>query len=368
MRENKKFLLYSSCILVKGSNRSVICDLQRNCLYPIPNTLFGILKRFEGQTVADVKASFSNEYDEAIDNYFDTLEINEVIHYTDNPDLFPPLSLEWDEPWVVTNAIADVARNFEYCASFIEQLKQIGCHTLQIRFFHSVAIDRLKVLLSSIDLARISSIELILKYDPEHLFTPEKIQSLCEEFRRISIITVFDAPYQNSYHFRPDRFGNVFYIKSNISSEKCCGMVGISTFTINIKTFTESRIYNTCLNRKISIDIEGNIKNCPSMPESYGNIKDTTLKEALEKPGFKKYWNITKDQVSVCKDCEFRYICTDCRAYLENPEDIYSKPLKCGYNPYTGVWEEWSTNPLKKKAIEYYGMEDLVKEVKFEEE
>ena len=48
-------------------------------------------------------------------------------------------------------------------------------------------------------------------------------------------------------------------------------------------------------------------------------------------------------------------------AYLEDPENILSKPLKCGYNPYTCEWEEWSTNPLKQKAIEYYGMQDLVK-------
>ncbi|MEM8527245.1 MAG: hypothetical protein AAGG68_21570 [Bacteroidota bacterium] len=46
---------------------------------------------------------------------------------------------------------------------------------------------------------------------------------------------------------------------------------------------------------------------------------------------------------------------------MEDLEDIYSKPLKCGYNPYTGEWAEWSTNPLKQKAIAYYGMEELVK-------
>ncbi len=96
------------------------------------------------------------------------------------------------------------------------------------------------------------------------------------------------------------------------------------------------------------------------MPESFGNIRDTTLMEAIEKPGFKKYWNITKDQIAVCKDCEFRYICTDCRAYKEDPDDDYSKPLKCGYDPYTGVWEEWSTNPLKQKAIDFYGMREIV--------
>lgn len=97
------------------------------------------------------------------------------------------------------------------------------------------------------------------------------------------------------------------------------------------------------------------------MTESFGNIRDTTLKQAIEKPGFKKYWNITKDQISVCKDCEFRHICTDCRAYLEDPEDSFSKPLKCGYNPYTCEWEEWSLNPLKQKAIAYYGLLDLKK-------
>jgi len=77
--------------------------------------------------------------------------------------------------------------------------------------------------------------------------------------------------------------------------------------------------------------------------------------------GEKKYWNITKDQIDICKDCEFRHICTDCRAYIEDPKNIYSKPLKCGYNPYTNDWSDWSANPLKQRTIEYYGMQELVK-------
>jgi hypothetical protein len=34
------------------------------------------------------------------------------------------------------------------------------------------------------------------------------------------------------------------------------------------------------------------------MKDSFGNIKDTTLEEAINKPGFKKYWNITKDEIT----------------------------------------------------------------------
>jgi len=92
------------------------------------------------------------------------------------------------------------------------------------------------------------------------------------------------------------------------------------------------------------------------MSKSYGNIKDTSLEEALNKKGFKDLWNINKDKIKVCQDCEFRHICTDCRAYIENPNDIYSKPLKCGYDPYTSTWKKWSTNPLKKEAVVYYGI------------
>ena len=97
------------------------------------------------------------------------------------------------------------------------------------------------------------------------------------------------------------------------------------------------------------------------MAKSYGNIKDTSLIDVANSPEFQEVWHIKKDMIHVCKDCEFRHVCTDCRAYVEDPDDILSKPLKCGHNPYTGEWSEWSTNPLKQKAITYYGMEELVK-------
>ena len=103
--------------------------------------------------------------------------------------------------------------------------------------------------------------------------------------------------------------------------------------------FYESQCHNTCLNRKVCIDAEGNIKNCPAMAKSYGNIRDTTLEEAINKPGFKDLWFICKDQIDVCKDCEFRYMCTDCRAFIKDPENIYSQPAKCTYNPYICLWE-----------------------------
>ena len=44
----------------------------------------------------------------------------------------------------------------------------------------------------------------------------------------------------------------------------------------------------------------------------------------------------------------------------KQPENDKSKPLKCGYNPYTNKWKDWSKNPLKQTAILNYGMQELM--------
>jgi SPASM domain peptide maturase of grasp-with-spasm system len=110
----------------------------------------------------------------------------------------------------------------------------------------------------------------------------------------------------------------------------------------------------------VAVDVNGNIKNCLGMCKSHGNVKNISIKEAIKKTDFTKLWHVKKDEIAICKDCEFRHICTDCRAFTEDPEDIYSKPLKCGYDPYTGEWQEWSTLPFKQKAMVFYGMQDLI--------
>jgi hypothetical protein len=45
-----------------------------------------------------------------------------------------------------------------------------------------------------------------------------------------------------------------------------------------------------------------------------------------------------KDQIDVCIDCEYRYICTDCRAFNNDLDTKPKKPEKCEYDQYTGNW------------------------------
>lgn len=153
---------------------------------------------------------------------------------------------------------------------------------------------------------------------------------------------------------------NLEFCEQKIKDNSHCGSINQKYFKVNLDVVSESMTSNTCLNKKISVDIKGNIKNCPSMTKSYGNIETNSIISVLDNSEFKNLWNVRKDDIKTCQRCEFRYICTDYRAYVEDPEDILSKPLKCGYTPYTGEWSEWSSNPLKQKAIVFYEMREMV--------
>jgi radical SAM protein with 4Fe4S-binding SPASM domain len=54
--------------------------------------------------------------------------------------------------------------------------------------------------------------------------------------------------------------------------------------------------------------------------------------------GARSLWSIALEDCRVCRDCEFRYSCFDCRflAYRTSGGDLYAKPPGCTYDPYRG--------------------------------
>lgn len=358
---SKYILIYSNCFFVKGASRSIICDLQRQKHTFVPNELVKLFSKKKFFTLDDLHEIVEPNSHFVLREYFDFLLKNEFIFLCDLDEisLFPKISLEWDNPSIITNAIIDIADEPLDLKSIITQLDNLGCRNIQLRFFKNYNLSLLTNILMQFDNTTTLSIELFIPFNST--LTLEALNDFVQKFKRIKILGVYDTVATKMMQgANEEGMGSIFFISENIINKLNCGNINKEYFSLTIEHFTEAQHHNTCLNRKISIDVDGNIKNCPSMKENFGNIKDTTLEEALNKVNFKKYWNIKKDDIVVCKNCEFRYICTDCRAYIEDPKDIYSKPLKCGYNPYTTEWEEWSSNPLKQKIIEFYGMNDLI--------
>ena len=111
-------------------------------------------------------------------------------------------------------------------------------------------------------------------------------------------------------------------------------------FKTSRKDFIKHHFYNSCWAGKFAITAEGDVIPCIfSRNHSCGNIlreKKEIIFNELE-----KYWKTTKDNVEVCRDCEFRYACHDCRPTAEGLTGEYcSKHVRCTYNPYTAEWED----------------------------
>lgn len=342
------FKLYSNCKIVHGFTRSSICDLQKRKLYILP---IKIAKSIEnGVSVSIYKQS------ELLSEWINELKECKLGFWTDNPHYFPEITDDWDSPEFINNAIIEAdyicVDDFK---NIIAQLNKLFCKFVEIRFYKEGDISRFIPTLNTFRKGYLRGITTYLPFSENNLNISNKLLNKFPLTRQF----VLHSCDEHQIKLEKNNSQKLFLTEEALNNSSHCGNINSEYFAINLNNFTESKNYNSCLNKKISIDVNGNIKNCPSMTESYGNIKNTTLEDAINKSGFKKYWNITKDDIAVCKDCEFRYICTDCRAYTERTKysdeglDL-SKPLKCGYNPYTNKWSDWNTDPEKKLQIEFY--------------
>ena len=349
LSQNIPCILFSNCIPVKGYRRSIIYDSTRSDFHFIPNSLYEILTTEKGKSLEEIKNAHENKYDETIDEYFRFLFENELVFFCNQPEVFPDLSLEWKTPSGILQAVIDFNGSTKHDLKKIsKELCSFNCKNLQLRFFDSVDYKKLSEILETFKYSTLKGIEILMPFN-EHI-TGNDFNELVKKHPRITYIEIFNAPNHTG---NTESNINISYSHNNIPDETSCGIIDRSLFALRFFNICESQEHNTCLNRKIGIDVKGEIKNCPSMNKSFGNTKDTSLQEAIERQGFKDVWFIHKDQIDVCKDCEFRHMCTDCRAYLKDQSDIYSQPKKCNYNPYIAKWddedgyvtvEEWRDN------------------------
>lgn len=345
--------LFASSVIVKGPLRSMLIDTHRNAFFLIPNDFYDLLEVGKRLKVAELKTLYRGEDLEVIDEYVDFLLEKELAFWTDEPELFPEIEEEHLSPEKVTNAVIDIKPyTILDWNSLAQDMDKLKCKHLQLRFFYCPLPTSVTIIFEALQHTLLRSIEVVAE-DNEGTEGFEFWKAFGKEHQRISRVFLYNSDSDAYQDIRGYNF-QIINIRQKLDFPYCCGVVKPGFFTSALEHVIEAKNHNTCLNKKISIDSEGNIKNCPSMATSFGNIKDISLTEAIQHPEFKKYWNISKNDVKVCQDCEFRRVCTDCRAYTENPEDIYSKPLKCGYDPYTAKWEDWDKNPIKQETFEYY--------------
>ncbi|SHN18552.1 SPASM domain peptide maturase, grasp-with-spasm system [Cyclobacterium lianum] len=338
------FILYAHCIPVKGAKRSTICDLQSGSYYFIPNDMYNLLKEYRLLNISNLLERYGEENREAIEGYIDLMVKNKSVFRINNPNLlkyFPELNIEFDQPSIIDNAIIDFDGDLDTFKLTIDQLEVLGCRAVLVRVLSDVLFLGIVEILNLLNHKIITHIDIILSKKID--VTNVELKRLFHSHLRLSPICIFESDQEEVIKVSLDdnykkvigiirRFSKVFDPKGH------CPDITMDSFVLNLPHYLESKSYNNCLNKKVFISSSGEVKNCPSMSNIFGNIHHKFLGEIIPSSKFKRLWYVKKDDIHVCKDCEFRYICSDCRVHAVLNGDIYSKPESCKYDPYSARW------------------------------
>lgn len=111
-------------------------------------------------------------------------------------------------------------------------------------------------------------------------------------------------------------------------------------FFTSQESYLRNRWWHPCWAAELAVTHNGNILPCIfSRDHVIGNLLDNQLSDVLASDRLRDLWGLTKDKVAVCRDCEYRYACDDCRPLAEGESgDLYAKYPHCTYDPYHGVW------------------------------
>lgn len=336
----KVLRLYSDCIPIKGYNRSIIYDLTREDFEFIPNSLHELLIKYEGKSRYEIQNNFQNQEELTIlEEYFSFLEEKEFIMWIDEHQslFFPKLNLEWSSPSKITNAIIDIDDKSNHNFNDIfNQLEELNCQAILLRSFYKKNFDYWVSILEHCDKKSIRTIQIL---------TPFLTDEQCLEFKklffrypRLHALTFSNSPFEKMICEEEIENRRIIFIQDIIKDVEDCQIVNIGYFTINIQLFSESQNYNTYLNRKVTIDSCGEIKNCSSCKIGFGSVKEDTILNCINNEEFNKLWSVKKDIVDVCKVCEFRHMCTTSIVPKERKDGSWFLEKECPYNPYISKW------------------------------
>lgn len=304
---NSSFFLWGNCILTYGYKNSLIIDLQNNNQISIFNEFIE-------------KNNKSKRIKKIIHNYL----IKNSFGYISKENLnYRPISLEWNYPF------------------HISQL------TVEIFDIHNIEILIKKITNYNIDCILFEFIDYNFNYIKKciKIIQSNKIQSIQLNFKNLNnihvkkILQVF-MNYNLTHIYINNSFNSIEQIQNTliINYDK----IPEINFIINRLFFTESIKFNPSFNRKFFIDNKLNIKNHKNDSKSDFNINSIngSLLNLSNNKLFTQLWYANKTKIRICKNCEFKNICSDSRLPIHTKNNNWYYNSECNYNPYIAKWKD----------------------------
>ena len=321
----KKINLYSDVLGTFGYTRSLLFDSLKCEIHFLDNAVFSELKanEFRNISIDTVEQSFQ-------DYLFDNNLIFDV--HEDIANSFPLINLEWDFPSIISNAVICVTeKNCEFLNNILDL--NFVSH-FNFVFQDEINIASLELLFHFIQNQSCDSIELTFTNPIDDNFKNELELLIMNTKKIIGFNNYAKVEFISLVELDELKFNrhmnNLHRLDIRLSR--------------SLDHYAEAQNHHTYFNRKLFIDKTGEIKNAPEQTHTFGNLGQINsvhdLHNIVSTEEFKSHWFIRKDNTDVCKDCEFRYLCTDNRLPIQRNVGEWYHESECGYNPYICKWDD----------------------------
>lgn len=331
---SENFHIFKNCFPVKGATRGIIYDLQREDFDYIPLSMLEIIENYDGKTISDILDDYGVENNDVILEYFNFLYEKEYIFFSNlSKELFPKYNETFERPFHISNLIIDISDDvYKNIDSIYNQIEELGCEAILFRFFDiDLTSEYLLSLLEKFSSSSIRTIEIIIP-----ALGNIDLEAISHKYGKISKFIIFSSSKNSAKVLNSHTL--VVELEETLTEESK-NVIDLRNFIICMKLFMESKNYNNFYYKKVYINGKGEISNAPELNTSFGNIQKIKLEEVLNNENFKKFWDIKKDNIKSCRDCEYRYMCVDSRKLAYNStEEIWEAEGSCPYNPYTNEW------------------------------
>lgn len=316
--------LFKDLHIVDGYNRSIIHDFTRNKYYLIPKEWSRIISVFEKKiNLNDLHEYIKSTKKSYLKELLEFLQSNEMIFDVDlnRIDDFPSLNLRYETPSNLDAISIDLSEN--NISNFIKLLSDNKFdYTRTFRIFIS----------NQISLTEIKAVFELLKSRPPGMFTIY----INEKYKKYSL----------EKHLKNHGICILEYSKNTFNDLVNHYTTSFPIYKTKMSQVSEAQNYNSFFNKSIFITKSGEITVAFDSKSGIYCLEDLiseriTIKELLKDRNFTILWNVKKDSIEICKDCELRYICIDSRTPQKN-NDTWSYETSCSYNPYISLWDNES--------------------------
>ena len=104
--EDTYLLLFSFCKVVKGAEKSVICDFQKGKIKFIPHEMEEVIRMLQKQPLNVVRKYFKED-NETFESYIKFLIDEGFVFYNKSKEEFLEIKNQWSSPEIINNAIIE---------------------------------------------------------------------------------------------------------------------------------------------------------------------------------------------------------------------------------------------------------------------